>query len=266
MKNTSIGLRTAATLTAALLSASATIASAQPGRAAPPPPNARQAAPYDMTGYWVSIVTEDWRWRMMTPPPGDYASLPITAAAREVADSWDLEADARDGNACRAYGAGGIMRVPGRLLIAWDDDDTIRVDTDAGRQTRLFHFADFTPVAEPTWQGNSIAEWEMVGARRGRPPTGGSLKVVTTGMKMGYVRWNGVPYSEDAVITEYFDRHDAFDQEWLTVTTVIEDPKYFAQRFIVSTHFRREPDGAKWNPTPCVTDEPVIAGVVEGLD
>jgi len=107
------------------------------------------------------------------------------------------------------------MRVPGRLHITWEDDDTLRVDADAGTQTRLFHFGEFTPAREPTWQGNSTASWEMVGATRGRPPTGGSLEVVTTGMKSGYVRWNGVPHSEDALITEHYDRHSAFDQEWI---------------------------------------------------
>lgn len=257
---------TASFFTASFLTAAT--ASAQPARSGQggEAQTPRDVAPYDMTGYWVSIVTEDWRWRMMTPPPGDYASVPMTAAAREVADAWDPEADRRSGNACRPYGAGGIMRVPGRLLISWQDEDTIRIDTDAGRQTRLFHFGDFEPHAEPTWQGSSRAEWQWIGAARGRPATGGSLKVVTTGVKPGYVRWNGVPYSEDAVITEYFDRYEAFGHDWLTVTTVIDDPKYFQQRFIVSSDFRREPDGSKWNPTACVTDAPVIDEVVEGLD
>ena len=222
-----------------------------------PAPSARERAPYDLTGNWVSIVSEDWRWRMLTPPRGDFSSVPLTPAGREVALGWDLEADLIQGNACRPFGAGGIMRVPGRLQIRWQGDDMLRIDTDAGTQTRLLHFGDFAPSAEPTWQGNSVATWEMVGAVRGRPPTGGSLKVVTTGVRMGYVRWNGLPYSEDAVITEYFDRHTAFDQDWFTVTTVIEDPLYFNQPFITSSHFRKEPDDSQWNPTPCVTDAPV---------
>jgi hypothetical protein len=221
-----------------------------------PAPTARERAPYDLTGDWVSIVSEDWRWRMLTPPRGDYASVPMTPAAREIANGWNLETDLLQGNACRPFGAGGIMRVPGRLQIRWQDDNTLRIDTDAGTQTRLLHFADFAPAAEPTWQGNSLATWEMVGATRGRPATGGSLKVVTTGVKMGYVRWNGVPYSEDAVITEYFDRHTAFDQDWFTVTTVIEDPLYFDQPFITSSHFRKEANDSGWNPTPCTTDPP----------
>jgi hypothetical protein len=244
---------------AAALLAVAADGTAQPApQRSAPPPTPRAAAPNDLTGYWVSIITEDWRWRMMTPPPKDYASVPMTAAARTAADAWNPAADRAAGNECRPYGAGGIMRVPGRMHITWEDDETLRIDTDAGSQTRLFHFGEFTPSREPTWQGNSVASWEMVGATRGRPPTGGSLKVVTTGMKSGYVRWNGVPYSEDAVITEHYDRYSAFDQEWVTITTIVEDPVYFTGPFITSSDFRKEPDGSKWDPTPCVTDPPAV--------
>jgi hypothetical protein len=247
-----------AAVAAVALTTAATAGRAQPAeRASPPTP--REAAPNDLTGYWVSIVTEDWRWRMLTPPRGDHASVPLNAAGRAAADAWDREADIRDGNECRPYGAGGIMRVPGRIHITWQDDRTLRVDTDAGTQTRLFHFGEISPAREPTWQGESVASWEMVGATRGRPATGGSLKVVTTGMKSGYVRWNGVPYSEDAVITEHYDRHSAFDQEWITITTIVDDPRYFTMPFITSSHFRKEPNGSRWNPTPCVTDPPVVA-------
>ena len=77
------------------------------------------------------------------------------------------------------------------------------------------------------------------------------MKVVTTRMKPGYLRKNGVPYSENAVVTEYFDRHTTYGSEWFTVTTTVEDPKYLNQPFITSTHFKREPDGAKWQPVPC---------------
>lgn len=235
------------------LAALSTLALAQPRD----PQSARAAAPYDLIGYWVSVVTEDWRWRMMTPPKGDYASVPMTQAARDLADGWDPVADAREGNACRAYGAGGIMRVPGRLHITWENDETLRIDTDAGGQTRLFHFGELEPAGEPTWQGNSAAEWQRTGGARGRPPTGGNLKVVTTGVRPGYVRWNGVPYGENAVITEYLDRHSAFGDEWLTVTTVIEDPQYFTEPFITTSDFKRKDDDSGWNPTPCVTEPPV---------
>jgi hypothetical protein len=242
---------------AALALATASVAQQAQRAPAAPPPTPRQQAPNDLTGYWVSVVTEDWRWRMMTAPKGDYASVPLNDAGRKAADAWDREADIKNGNECRPYGAGGILRAPGRLHVTWADDQTLKVETDAGTQTRLFHFAAFERAAAPTWQGNSAASWQMVGAVRGSPPTGGSLKVVTTGMKSGYLRWNGVPYSEDAVITEHLDRYAAFGDEWLTVTTIIEDPKFLNQPFIVSTDFKREATGTKWHPTPCVTDAPV---------
>jgi hypothetical protein len=246
-------------LPAVLLAAFAATSSAQPPLPGQPSPAPRAAAPNDLTGYWVSIVTEDWRWRMLTPPPGDYASVPLTPAGVEAADRWNRATDLAEGNACRPYGAGGIMRIPGRLRISWEDDNTLKIETDAGMQTRLLHFETSPPPPEPTWQGSSQASWEMVGGGRGREPTGGSLKVVTTGMKPGYVRWNGVPYGEDAVITEHFDRYSAFDRDWLTVTTIVEDPRYFEQPFIVSSDFVREPNGSAWNPTPCTIDPPVVA-------
>ncbi len=252
---------------------------------APAPGTARAISPVDLTGNWVSIVTEDWRFRMVTPPPKDYASVPLNGAARAVADKWDPAADEAAGNACKSYGAGNIMRVPGRLHISWQDDTTLKIETDAGQQTRLLHFTG-TPGGEPSWQGYSQASWEIAGgapfggggrggaggggggggaggaggaAGGGRaaggpppPPRGGSLKAVTTRLKEGYLRKNGVPYSENTTVTEYFDRHsESNGDEWFTVTTIVDDPKYLAQTFITSTHFKREPDASKWFPAPC---------------
>ena len=81
----------------------------------------------------------------------------------------------------------------------------------------------------------------------------GSLKVVTTNLRAGYLRRNGVPYSEDASVTEYFDRLTAYGTDWLTVLTIVDDPRYLNQPFITSTHFKREPDASKWAPAPCET-------------
>jgi hypothetical protein len=220
-----------------------------------PAPTPRAQAPVDLTGYWVSIVTEDWRWRMVTPPKGDYASIPMTPAARKVADAWDPKRDAASGEACRAYGAGAIMRVPGRIHITWENDTTLRVDTEAGTQTRLFRFGapgPVTPAAPPSWQGRSAAQWQISGGRRGAPPAGGSLRVVTTGLRPGYLRKNGVPYSANAVVTEYYNRtNEPNGDTWLVVTTVVEDPMYLNGRFVTSSHFKKAMDGSVWNPTPC---------------
>jgi hypothetical protein len=266
------------------------------GQAAPPQ-TAREAAPVDLTGTWVSVVTEDWRWRMVTPPKGDVASIPVSPEGRKAAQSWDLAADNASGNQCKAFGVGGIVRQPGRLRISWQDDHTLTLEFDAGTQTRVLNFdrAAAAPTGK-TWQGFSLAQWEGPGVGRGGGPatdpratgggllsrgvpggggqglrggppprgqaainTGGNLRIVTTNFREGYLRKNGVPYSEQASITEYVHRlpvHPNGDV-WLTVVTVIEDPRYLNGPFYTSTNFRLEPDGSKFNQTPCKTDPPL---------
>src|SRR6185295_19685609 len=136
------------------------LATAAQPRAPQPPRSARAAAQADLTGTWVAQITEDWRWRMITPPKGDYASVPLNAAGRQLADRWDLAADVAAGEQCRAFGAGGLMRLPTRVKISWADDDTLKLETDAGQQTRLFHFdRNAKPEAARSWQGLSLAEW-----------------------------------------------------------------------------------------------------------
>ena len=233
--------------------------SAQRGGGAPQAPvTAKAAAPIDLTGNWVSVVTEDWRWRMVVPRKGDYSSVPLNAQGRKVADTWDPAKMAGDG--CRPYGAAGVMRVPGRLRISWQDDTTLKIETDAGLQTRLLNFdhSEKTRTGRPSWQGYSAAEWQRIPQPGGlgvslqtAPARVGSLKVVTTNLRAGYLRRNGVPYSNEAVVTEYFDRLTAYDSDWLVVLTVVDDSRYLNQPFLTSTHFRREPDGSKWAPAPC---------------
>jgi hypothetical protein len=215
----------------------------QPGGAAQ---SARTRAPIDLTGYWVSYVTENWRYRMVTPAKGEYRRIPASRAALPLIDAWDPAADDRAGNQCRSYGAAAIMSVPGRLHITWQDADTLRIETDAGTQTRLFRFA---PVASrpaaPSWQGESAATWEPAAG-------GGSLRVVTSNLRAGYLRKNGVPYSERATVTEHFDVAPlAGDGRLLLVTTIVDDPVYLTGPYVVSPHFKKEPDGSKWDPTPC---------------
>jgi hypothetical protein len=238
---------------------SATAIAQQRGQQPPgPPPTPRAAAPLDLTGYWVSVVTEDWRWRMMVPRKGDYASVPLSAEGKKVADTWDPAKAGSDG--CKPYGAAAIMRVPGRLHITWESDNRLKIETDAGQQTRLLNFDKpaTPPPAARTWQGHSVAEWERINQPGGlgvslqqAPPKIGSLKVVTTNLRAGYLRKNGVPYSEETVVTEYFDRLESFGTDWMTVLTIVQDPKYLGQPFVTSTHFKREPDASKWMPTPC---------------
>jgi hypothetical protein len=242
-------------------------------------------APIDLTGNWVAVVSEDWRHRMTTPRKGDFESVPLNAEGIRVANNWDLARDYQTGLQCKAFGVGGIMRQPGRLRITWQDDNTLKMEFDAGTQTRLLYFDRTRQVSsEKSWQGHSIAEWEGPALGRGAPrgatgqrdpggggqglrggpapPSsvfeGGSLKVVTTNFREGYLRKNGVPYSETATITEHIHRlpqHPNGDN-WLLVITVVDDPKYLTQPFYTSTQFKLEPNGSKFAPTPCRTAPP----------
>jgi hypothetical protein len=237
---------------------------------AQPPRAPRAAAPIDLTGYWVSIVTQDWRWRMVTPAKGDYLGIPMNAEGKRVADAWDPAKDEAAGEQCRSYGAPAIMSVPGRIHITWQDDTTLKVDTDAGMQTRLLRFGATPPAGtKATWQGYSVAQWLPARAPNGfgalllRPaertsddkppvPKGGSLRVTTTNIRPGYLRKNGVPYSASAVLTEHFDLYRRpSGEEWLTVSTQLVDPQYLRDPRLTAWPFKKEADGSKWDPTPC---------------
>jgi hypothetical protein len=243
-----------------VLVALAAPAAGQRGGGAPAAPlTPRAAAPIDLTGYWVSIVTEDWRYRMVTPPKGDFQGVPMNQEAVRVANTWNPAADDRAGNQCRSYGAPAIMRVPGRVHVTWVNDSTLQLETDAGTQRRTFRFDSTATPAPPSWQGQSIASWELPqGGRGGGAAPGatnarnGSLKVVTTKLRAGYLRKNGIPYSENAVLTEYFDVvRERNGTPWLVVTAIVDDPRYLAQPFVVSSHFKKQSDAAGWNPVPC---------------
>lgn len=243
------------------------VAVAQRGPAATPQ-TARQAAPVDLSGYWVSVVSEDWRFRMVTPAKGDHPSIPLNPQGVTVAGAWDPSKDEAAGQQCKAYGAAGVMRLPGRLHITWANDTTLKIETEAGTQTRLLHFlgppalilaAAGAPVpgapaqsAAPSWQGLSVAQWEFAGGRRGSAPHG-SLKVVTTKMRAGYLQKNGVPYSENALLTEHFNRTiEPSGDSWLILTAIVQDAQYLNGPFIRSTHYKKLPDGnAVWEPEAC---------------
>ena len=218
------------------------VVSAQQGGAAR---SARDRAPIDLTGYWVSYVTENWRYRMVTPAKGEYRRIPSSRAALPIINAWDPVADERAGNQCKSYGAGNIMSVPGRLHITWQDADTLKIETDAGMQTRLFYFAPRGASSGRTWQGDSTATWEPAGG-------GGSLRVVTSNLRAGYLRKNGVPYSEQTTVTEHFDVAPLADGgKVLLVTTMVDDPVYLNAQYVVSPHFKKEPDASRWHPEPC---------------
>ena len=232
---------------------------------APTPKNARAEAPFDPTGYWVSLVTEAWRFRMVVPGKGDYDEIPLSLAGKRLADTFDASAEEAKGQACKAYGAPVLMWLPGHLHISWADDNTLRVDTDAGMQTRLLHFkpAAADAAQPPSLQGLTTAHWVIHGAggfarRRaaaaGPPaPRYGYIKATTDHLLPGYLRKNGVPYGGKSThMTEYWEQHTAPDgAQWLIITTMLTDPVYLADPYVFSPTFRKQPDGSKWHPTPC---------------
>jgi hypothetical protein len=222
-------------------------------QAAEAPATARASAPHDLTGNWVSVVTEDWRFRMMVAPAGDYQGINLTPAGQALADQWNPEADLASGNACKAYGAGGLMRMPTRLNITWVSDNVLSVAADAGRQMRVLKFGPAQDqIGIGSLQGVSHARWDLQREARNGPVVSGTLEVVTTRMAPGYLRRNGVPYGDQAVLTEYFERVLGGDgTEYLVVISVLEDPVYLAQPVITSSNFRREPDGVRWAPSDC---------------
>ena len=248
-----------------MLTAVPALAWAQGPPGPPQPPRSPQAAaPVDFTGYWVSVISEDWRWRMVTPLKGDFASMPLTADGRKAVEAWDPASDERAGLQCKAYGAAAIMRMPGRAHITWQDEKTLKIELDAGTQTRLLNFGGTAPLrTPPTWQGYSTANWERPPQGAGVPEVfpvfatrtgtrGRSLEVQTTNLRAGYLRKNGVPYSDKATVTEYYDYHkEPNGDEWFTVTTIVRDAQYLREPYVTSSDFKKQRDAAGWRPTPC---------------
>jgi hypothetical protein len=277
---------------------------ARGGRGGAPatPPTARAAASSDFTGYWVRIVTEDWRWLMVVPNKGNSDSIQLTPAGQAILNAWDPAKDEAEGNQCKGYGAGAISRLPTRAHVTWQDDNTLKWEADQGTQTRLFKFgapAQSVDASARSWQGVSVATWEPVagGGRGGAAPAGGArggpgapagfpgapqpaiddaaallpvnappaaagargnnqngwLKVVTNNVKSGYLRKNGVPYSEKATITEYFQpMPETYGVRYMVVTTIIEDPEYLTGPLITSSNYKKLPDTNNgWDPQPC---------------
>ena len=213
--------------------------------------SARADAPIDLSGQWVAIISEDWRWRMITPPKGDIVSIPLSLQGQQMAEAWDPARDEAAGEQCKAYGAPGLMRGPIRMRIAWQDDNTLKLDTDYGGQTRLLRFGSPTPAGARSWQGHTAAQWIVRGGGRGAPRFG-SLKTVTTNLRPGYLRKNGVPYSERAVFTEHWDMHSLPNGDrYLVNTNVVDDPVYLQAPFQTAIHYKLERDTSKWDSTPC---------------
>jgi hypothetical protein len=240
-----------AIVAALLLTARLDIYAQRGQRGAQAPQTAKGSAAVDLTGTWVSVISEDWKYRMVTPRKGDYDSVPATVEGLRTANTWDPAKDEAAGEQCKSYGAVGVMRQPGYVRITWQDDNTLKMELTAGTQTRLFHFGAGEPSGERTWQGYSAAQWDNAITGRGEPRKG-DLKVVTTYLRPGYSRKNGVPYSANTVLTEYYHRMTAPNGDpLLTIISELRDPQYYSETWVVSTHFKKVPDNTAWKPEPC---------------
>jgi hypothetical protein len=243
----------------AILAAAPALFAQFPGGPPPGPPKpAKEVAPIDLTGYWVSIVTEDWRFRMIAAPKGDFAGVPLNPAGIKVTKEWDPAKDEAAGNQCKAYGAAGLMRIPTRLHITWADENTLKIEADAGTQTRLLHFGPGqAPSGPSTLQGYSAARWLGPAGGIGYfgaafdPTKGGSLEVNTSHLAAGYLRRNGVPYSDKTTVQEFYDVIHEPEADWIVVKTIVNDPVYLFRTMITSTHFRKQPDATGWKPSAC---------------
>jgi hypothetical protein len=231
------------------------------------PKSAREGARADFTGYWVSVISEDWRWRMVTPARGDFASIPFTPEGKRVGEAWDPAKDEASGDVCKAYGMAAIMRLPGRVHITWQDDSTLKIETDTGMQTRLLHFVTGSGGEAPkdlpaSRQGYTVAQWEGPVRGFGLPRAGlgatregtksKSIEAETTHLLPGYLRKNGFPVSGNAEVKEYFDLvTERSGQPWFVVTTIVDDPIYLQEPFVTSSNFKKQADEKGWNPRPC---------------
>ncbi len=249
-------------LACALISSSAAIFG-QGGQPAPSPA-AKNGAPIDLTGYWVSQIVDEWRFRV-TPVKGDIRYLPLNADARGVAELWDPAKDEAEGKQCKAYGAVGIVQRPGLVHITWADDNTLKMEFDTGTQTRFVHFKP-DPQGDLSWQGYSAGLWQASGgvmtsfggfaaapAQGGRRTGTGTLMIKTTNMLPGYLRKNGVPYSDKAALTEWITVIMGADGTlYLIDTASLEDSVYLTGPFIRTYTFKKQNDGSGWDPTACL--------------
>ena len=237
------------------------VAQGQRAAAQRPPATPRAGAPMDITGNWVSLITDDWVYRMITPAKGDYSYIPLNADGKRAADGWDPARDQAAGEECKAYSAPAIMRLPSRLQISWQDDETLKLDIDTGMQTRLFHFNQREAQGARSWQGWSNAAWQFSGTTEqfyagptslGQIKRAGTLRVDTNNLRAGYLRKNGVPFSETAFMTEYYNLIIEDDgSQYLVIQLYIADPKYLTGHWVRTVQFKRERDASKRNPTPC---------------
>ena len=199
-----------------------------------------------LVGNWTSLRThEDDQDRGPGPDLGDYSGLPINDAARFFADSWDASRLTLQEHQCRVHVAPYIYHGPLNLRI-WEEKDpetqqviAIKNYISTYEQTRTIWMDGRphpSPFAPHTFMGFSTGTWD-----------GHTLTVITTHLKQGWLRRNGVPESDQTTLYERFTRHGRHLQHMV----IIYDPVYLAEPMIRTSDFViNEGEGGNWR-WPC---------------
>jgi hypothetical protein len=203
--------------------------------------------------------------RMVVPGPGEYIGIPINLKAKQYADAWRAGPDEAAGKQCEAYGGGTILLVPEQLHISWQDDNALRVQSDAGMQDWVLHFQpgaeDVSSIAASR-QGYAAAKWDLsrvlppgqfgVGEQSQPAPRYGSLDVEVSHLLPGLLRKNGVPYSGETTVSEFWEQHPGpAGAQYLIISMVLSDPVYLTSPYYTAASFEKQADGSGWDPTPC---------------
>ena len=211
-------------------------------------PSTAQVVP---VGFWNPIMDEDQHERAAGPELGDYSGLPISAMQRMRADTWDASLLTLPEHQCQPHPSTYGFRGVG-ILRVWEERDPqtqqlVKINTlIQWQQQHREIWMDGRPhppeYARHTWQGFSTGTFE-----------GDTLVVKTDHLRPGWIRRNGVPRSDRAVVTEHFVRHG----DGMTWVTVIKDPAYLTETMIRSRDYTYSVAG-QIAPYPCESVEEVI--------
>jgi len=208
----------------------------------------KDGSPVRHPGYWVSVVTEDWRFRHGDSPKGIYTGVSLNAEGRKIADAWDPANDEATGEQCRATGLRTSCGCPD-AFTSLQDEQTLKIETDAAKQTvcyisiairgrgeigRVFRKRHGTDPVGPRYRSSRFSE-----GCHDQPQAGILAK-------------EGVPYSASAVLTEYFDRViEPTARRNLAITSTVRIQCIWRSRSSRHSHYKKQTDSSGWNPTPC---------------
>ncbi len=200
-------------------------------------------AQFDISGYWRALIHEDQPERIPGPDIMEYVGLPINEAARLAGMSWDPAQLAMPEFQCRPHPSDYGSRHSN--LRVWQEVNPASQQTTAWRTHREWQEPERTihmeqlerpaSYAPHTWQGFSLGTWD-----------GNMLNILTTDLKRGYIRRNGIPRSDEGELQEYYIRHD----EFLTIIAIVKDPVYLTEPFIRTSNYIIDP-ALSIAPYPC---------------